>query len=252
MVDLGTLGGVFGFSNDVNERGQVVGQSDLLGDLVNHPFFWDHGVLTDLGTLGGDNGEATALNDAGQVIGSADLPGSQAHHTVLWQHGEMTDLGTVDGDPCSNESAINSRGQIVGTTTNCEGVILHPFLWENGGPMVDLQSLVVSGSSVTLLGAADINDRGEIVGKGLLPGCDNNSTCGHDVLLIPCDQNHPGIEGCDYSLVSAASEVVPAHANNIPAATAASEKQWSSSEMAPRYRSWMANRFHKSGALPPK
>jgi probable HAF family extracellular repeat protein len=249
MVDLGTLGGAFGFSNDVNERGQVVGQSDLAGDLVNHPFFWDHGVLTDLGTLGGDNGEATALNDAGQVIGSADLPGSQAHHAFLWEHGKMTDLGTVDGDPCSNESAINSRGQIVGTTVNCEGVPLHAFLWENGGPMVDLQSLVLSGSSLTLLIAGDINDLGEIVGKGLPPGCGNYHTCGHDVLLIPCDENHPNVEGCDYSLVSAGSEVVPAHANYIPAATAASKKQWSASEIIAQYSSFAHRRF---GALPPE
>jgi hypothetical protein len=35
--------------------------------------------------------------------------------------------------------------------------------------MVDLQSLVVSGSSLTLLFAADINDLGEILGKGLPP-----------------------------------------------------------------------------------
>jgi probable HAF family extracellular repeat protein len=250
MVDVGTLGGVYGFSNDVNERGQVVGQSDLAGDLVNHPFFWDHGVLRDLGTLGGDNGEATALNNAGQVIGHADLPGSQAHHAFLWEHGEMTDLGTVEGDPCSNEAAINSRGQIVGTTVNCEGVPLHPFLWENGGPMVDLQSLVVSGSSLTLLIAADINDLGEIVGKGLPPGCGDNSTCGQDVLLIPCDENHPNVEGCDYSPVAATTAVEshPAQTVQLPSATT-SETKLSPAEIMARVRSMMARRNRRFGTL---
>lgn len=253
MLDLGTLGGALGFSNDVNGRGQVVGQSDLAGDLVYHPFLWDHGVLTDLGTLGGDNGEATALNDAGQVLGSADLPGSQTHHAFLWEHGEMTDLGTVDGDPCSNEAAINSRGQIVGTTANCEGVSLHPFLWENGGPMVELQSLVVSGSSLTFVISADINDLGEILGKGLPQGCGNNSTCGHAVLLIPCDENHPGIAGCDYSLVeftTSAAEVHAAQITNQPSTSAtAGENKLSPAEMMARYRSLVANRRRRAGAF---
>jgi probable HAF family extracellular repeat protein len=53
MIDLGTLGGTCGLAAVVNNRGQVVGQSDLVGDLTAHPFLWDQGVLTDLGTLGG-------------------------------------------------------------------------------------------------------------------------------------------------------------------------------------------------------
>jgi hypothetical protein len=43
-----------------------------------------------------------------------------------------------------------------------------------------------------------INDRGEIVGQGLLPNGDV-----HAVLLLPCDENHPEIDGCDYRAVEA-------------------------------------------------
>jgi hypothetical protein len=40
MVDLGTLGGTIGFANFLNSRGEVVGSSNLAGDLTHHPFLW--------------------------------------------------------------------------------------------------------------------------------------------------------------------------------------------------------------------
>jgi len=68
MINLGTLGGVFGFAQCANNRGQVIGQSDLSGDLTAHPFVWERGVLTDIGTLGGDFGTALWINDSGEVV----------------------------------------------------------------------------------------------------------------------------------------------------------------------------------------
>lgn len=68
MADLGTLGGTIGGATVANNKGQVIGQSNLAGDLTSHPFFWDRGVLTDIGTLGGDKGTANWLNDAGTVV----------------------------------------------------------------------------------------------------------------------------------------------------------------------------------------
>jgi hypothetical protein len=62
--------------------------------------------------------------------------------------------------------------------------------------MVDLNTLIPPGSGIDLGGAVSINDRGEINGEGVLPNGDV-----HAFLLIPCDENHRDIEGCDYSLV---------------------------------------------------
>jgi hypothetical protein len=70
--------------------------------------------------------------------------------------------------------------------------------------MVNLNTLVPPGSSLEMVVAFNINDRGEISGIGFRP-----SAVGlHAVLLIPCDEDHPGVEGCDYSLVDAS--VAPA------------------------------------------
>ena len=211
MIDLGTLGGTSGCAIYLNNRGQVVGFSNVAGDpgcpdaCQFHPFLWERGEgMKDLGTLGGTFGYANWISDAGGIVGSATYEGDQVLHAFHWKNGIKTDLGTLPGDPCSASQAINSKGQIVGSSEGiCFTSLQHAraFLWENGGHMLDLNTLVPSGSGVQLLGAVDINDRGEIVGSGLPSGCDDVGTCGHAFLLIPCDENHRGIEGCDYSIV---------------------------------------------------
>src|SRR5277367_3693837 len=132
MVDIGTLGGTRGVASFINNRGEVVGTSNLAGDQTQHPYLWDRGSLKDLGTLGGDNGQAIWINDAGEVAGEADLPGSQTHDGFLWKNGVMTDLGNLGQTSFAFD--INSEGQIVGHSKINDGTF-RAFLWEKGGPM---------------------------------------------------------------------------------------------------------------------
>jgi probable HAF family extracellular repeat protein len=188
MTDLGTLGGTIGNAQCANSRGQVIGNSDLSGDAVSHAFFWQDGAMADLGTLGGDNSTALWLNEKGDVAGYADLPGSQTHHPVLWKHRKIRDLGTVAGDPCGRALSVNARGQVVGGTSDCN-FFLHAFLWEKGGPMLDLNSLIPADSGLRLTFAININDRGEILAKSIPPGVSpyqDENLYGHLVLLVPC------------------------------------------------------------------
>lgn len=197
MHDLGTLGGTFGLAQCANNRHQVIGISDLAGDQNHHAFLWERGAMTDLGTLGGDNSNAVAIADSGVVVGNAELPGSQTHHGFLWRQGVMTDLGSLYGEPCSNGRGVNNRGQVVGDTTDCTGLNLHAFFWENGGPMVDLNTLIPPNSSLRLLVAFNINDRGEIAGVGVPQGVppQDRETRAHVFLLIPCTAHDHA--GCD-------------------------------------------------------
>jgi probable HAF family extracellular repeat protein len=198
MTDLGTLGGTFGFAQCANHRRQVIGDSSVgaipgactaIGSPGCHAFFWENGIMTDLGSLGGDSSQAWWLNDAGVIAGSADLSTPGIHHAVRWKDGQILDLGTVEGDACSHGRAINAKGQIVGGSSDCHS-FLHAFVWEEGGPMLDLNTLIPPSSGLQLTVAIDINERGEILAKsdplGVTPIGD--ADLGHLVLLVPCDE----------------------------------------------------------------
>jgi probable HAF family extracellular repeat protein len=131
-TDLGSLGGaVFNIAFAINNRRQVVGESDLPGDTIHHAFFWQNDVMTDLGTLPGDIVSiAVYINNNAQVVGiSFDASGNK--HPYLWRNGVMTNLNTLipaDSPLFLLEAlGINDRGQIVGYGQLSNGEV-HAFL----------------------------------------------------------------------------------------------------------------------------
>jgi probable HAF family extracellular repeat protein len=166
MRDLGTLGGTIGFANGLNNRGEVVGVSDLAGDQTGHPFLWARGHMRDLGTLGGDYGFANSVSERGFVVGGAQAP-DQSFHGFLWQDGKMHDLPPVGGAAWAFANSVNDHGQVAGLTTNAKGNERFAVLW-SGGHGYNLNTLIAP-SKMHLVCAEYINDRGEIVGHGVLP-----------------------------------------------------------------------------------
>lgn len=204
MTDLhpGNFGGTLACTNFMNNIGEIVG---FMADASenNHPFLWKNGKTTDLfteGNLGGDIGSAHAVNLLGHVAGDAWNSGFTSRHAVLWRNGGIVDLGLLSGAPCSDAYILNSGDQVVGTSGACDESSGDAFLWENGS-LVDLNTLIPTDAGIQLQFAFAINESGEIAGDGILTA----SGDGRGFLLIPCDQYHPGIAGCDYSLVDAAS-----------------------------------------------
>jgi probable HAF family extracellular repeat protein len=126
-IDLGSLGGSEGnVALDINSRGQVIGNSELYGNMVTHTFLWQSGTMSDLGTLPGDvDSFAGGINDRGQVVGeSCDASGNCRGY--IWQKGSMTDLNTLI-PPSDNlnvlfGSNINDSGEITGATVNQTGL----------------------------------------------------------------------------------------------------------------------------------
>jgi probable HAF family extracellular repeat protein len=200
LVDLGTLGGESSYATAINDRGWVVGRSQV-ADGSYHGFLWRHGRMTDLGTL-----SPTDINNPGQIVGLRDdLPG--AH---LWTAGRLLDLGSLGGDS-TYPTAINDRGQVVGMSATPDRSDV-PFLWSGGvmrevplGTVSDIDNRGrVSGGRpagvggfhasvwhrgvVTDLGAAAfdrsntsrINDRGWVIGWTFSPERDERGTLWRD------------------------------------------------------------------------
>ncbi len=240
MTDMGNFGGNFGGPNRMNNRGQVVGQSNLAGDVTFHAFLWERGVLRDLGTLGGSTSQAISINDGGDVVGVADLPGDATHDAVLWKNRRMIDLGNLGLTSFAHD--INNSGQIVGSARLADGTTVHAFLWENGGPMVDLNDLISQPSSLTLAYAQVINDRGIISGNAIPAGCNGGDSCQHAFVLIPdgdCD------DYCE-------QRVTESQRNRDAAAQLARSQTPISKTEAPmtpaeRVRSMMRQRYHMPG-----
>jgi probable HAF family extracellular repeat protein len=178
MHDLGTLGGTHSAGHDINSSGQVTGRADT-PDNQTRAFLWtpatangSSGTMRDLGTLGGSDSEGAAINDSGQVTGYSGLvlAGSFVSHAFLYDGATMHDLGTLGGRN-SFGMGINDQGQVVGASgISPDTFIEHAFLYTEEDGMLDLNSLVDPLTGWELTHARAINDRGQIVGNGLIGG----------------------------------------------------------------------------------
>jgi probable HAF family extracellular repeat protein len=139
--DLGHLGGSYAYPSEINNSGQIVGNSiTTTGD--EHAFLWTASSgMQDLGTLGGNfaRSRAIGINSSGQIVG-VSTNSTGAEHAFLWTASSgMQNLGTLGGNLAA-AFAISSSGQIVGCSATSTGV-LHAFLWTASSGMEDLGTL---------------------------------------------------------------------------------------------------------------
>jgi probable HAF family extracellular repeat protein len=133
VIDLGNLGStMFNIAFGINNRGQVVGQSGLTGDMAFHAFLWQDGAMTDLGTLPGDVVSwAETINSKGEAVGTS-FDANSNMHPFVWRDGMMTNLNTLipPDSPWLLLEALgnNDRGQIVGYGLRTDIGEVHAFL----------------------------------------------------------------------------------------------------------------------------
>ena len=122
-------------------------------------------AVTDLGVLPGDTeSSATAINSRDVAVDSSQGASKGA---CLFVDGRVMSLGTLPGGSESGARALNSAGDVAGVAILPTGD--HAFVY-SGGKMQDLNDLISKGADWILEEAHSINDRGQIVGKGLHGG----------------------------------------------------------------------------------
>jgi probable HAF family extracellular repeat protein len=156
---LGTLGGIGTTTRDINDRGQIVGLSDVAPDspanVVHHAFLWEDGSMRDLGALtDGANSEAIAINDSGVVVGSSGRARRGLHVPVVWQDEAIAPL-PFEGDEGAAVD-INNAGQIIGNDGYSECL-----LWQDA----QSEPIRLEGLGGDFCLASAINDAGVIVGR---------------------------------------------------------------------------------------
>jgi probable HAF family extracellular repeat protein len=174
MRALGTLGGGSSGPQDINDAGQVVGDSVTAEGRHRAFITGPNGVeMRDLGTLAGDHrSDAWAINNAGQVVGGSLTAAGLSHAFITGPDGlGMRALGTLEGDAASYAWDINDAGQVVGSSVTAEGLQRAFFTDSNGTGMTDLNSFVELPQGVILTEAMGINNNGQVVavGVGIVP-----------------------------------------------------------------------------------
>jgi len=135
-VDLGNLEGKLNnFAHDINNRGEVVGGSDVTGDVTSHAFLWTPQTkkMQDLGTVAADFWSvALGINDNGQIVGASANADFSVLRAFVRENGVLVDLnGLILGQTnlfLETACSINAKGEIIGLAFDPNTGDIHAYL----------------------------------------------------------------------------------------------------------------------------
>lgn len=166
LIDLGTLGGSTSFALDINNLGQISGNSQTPATNPSprlNGFLYNDGTMTNLGVLPGSNNfsRGYSLNDSGVVVGESDNNISRA---FVYQNGIMTGLTRLAGDNDRGVAhGINNAGIIVGISS--DGTASRATRWtDSGAGYVPADLGTIAGTPTSTGRAYAINESGAIAG----------------------------------------------------------------------------------------
>jgi len=169
VTDLSVLGGIEPLLSarprGINNKGQAIFFESLCGSWeCEHSYIFSGETVSEIFPF-----NATDINDLGQVVGSSLKDGEWGHiDSCLYNQGDMTRINDFGGNQ-SYPTALNNVGQVIGTAQYSQDYNFHPFIYFNG-TMKDLNTLIPADSGWNITIVSDINDKGQIIGTGLLNG----------------------------------------------------------------------------------
>jgi len=146
----------------INDAGTVIGSATDFDTGESLAFAWTprRGGRSLDTSLGGVDSFATAINRSGQVAGGSATASGEIHAFLRDVDGAVLDLGAFpDGIGFSSATAMNDRGQVIGTRS--DGDRDDVFVWDARHGM---QSLSPQFGPAFSASPSGINNRGEVVG----------------------------------------------------------------------------------------
>jgi probable HAF family extracellular repeat protein len=218
VVDIGESLGVFSQANAINSHGTALGWYQREFGQPVRLFLHDPalGLVEVPSELAGPGFQGNDLNDSGAIVGTT-TDGNGVVRSFLWRNGLFSLLGDLGGPP-TLAVALNNSNQVVGTSRNLNG---NPraFLFEPSG-MIELGTLLPTGSRPILTGAVGINDRGQILANGYRSEAD---TTPRVFLLNPAASNAALNQAPEVAVRMAASAAAPLVGDDIEIQAAATD-----------------------------
>jgi probable HAF family extracellular repeat protein len=174
-------GDTSGAATAINDNGQIVGISGICDQAVGrhtakHAVLWENGTVTDIYPDAPAPwwNTPTAINQHGDVVGFAgdptDVEGNILHAFIWTKDNGIKVLkplrGRVPEHIDSEAYGINEAGQVVGVSCAANQVDCRAVIWNHGVYPTDLNDFKGSYSGF-LASAKDINNKGEITGRGV-------------------------------------------------------------------------------------
>ncbi len=174
VIHLQSLGGDYAIANDINDQGDVVGQSAMAGGLGVVATRWDATHMpANLGMLSGNVlSEAYAINNNGEIVGFSEDAGVFRSATLWDGRGGIVDVHTAIGSTgASIPWDINDNGVITGQAPLSPG-FSKGFVWDQVNPAM------VAGTTPGFMGGANygINNAGVLVGSAFFFGDPDDAT----------------------------------------------------------------------------
>jgi len=173
VIELTPLGGGEAKAHDINDHGEVVGQSV---NAFGHPLAarWDaSGSVSSLGALPGMNWSvAESINNNGEIVGYSEDDMTTAFSTYWDGRGGIVNVHSAIGAQGTSVAwDINDNGLIVGQAPLTAG-FSKGFIWDQIHPAT------TEGSLPFYMGGANygVNNNGELVGSAFFFGDPDDAT----------------------------------------------------------------------------